>query len=250
MLTEASVCLPGEIRSPGWDGKTLYPPGVDAWVRLNVPSQHAVMLSFLAWDVWDLKNLLHACHAAMDHIEITFRMQSSGDLNIMSCFKDPLKGKVYFADIVSVRLYTNWNKLRATGFRLLYSFHRQGQTPERNADGRWNCSVPFWDSIKDHFPCDLEAECVGAEDEKDCPYSSPLCAPGEFFLGHSCYIYVKRRSQITWDFASAQCQIRTGHLVSFNDMAEWRDLMKLLREHDVKPVFVGLSTATLSLPQM
>ena len=208
------------------------------------------MLSFLALDVLDIKRLLLTCHAALDHIEIKFRTQSARDLNLMSCFKDPLKEKVYFADLVSVRLYSNWNKIRATGFRLLYSFHRQGQTPERGADGRWNCSVPFWDSIKDHFPCDMESECVGAEDETDCPYSSLLCEPGEFFLGHSCYTYVKGTSKITWAFASAQCQIRRSHLVSFNDMGEWRGLMKLLRQYDVKPAFVGLSTATQSLPQM
>ena len=223
---------------------------MDAWVRLNVPSQHAVMLSFLTLDVGDVHSDVRGCHSESDYISIKFRVTSYADVDLMACSGHPTTEKVYRAETVLVGLVTNWDKLRGTGFRLSYSFHRQGQTPERNADGRWNCSVPFWDSIKDHFPCDLEVECVGAEDEKDCPYSSHLCAPGEFFLGHSCYMYVKGRSEITWDFASVQCQKHGGHLVSLNDMAEWRSVMQLLRQFGVGRVFAGITTASQSLPEM
>ena len=226
----------------------MYPAGVDAWVNLNVPAQHAVMLSFLTLDVRQFLN--NKCDTDLDHIAIKVRARTSGDLNLTVCGHDPPSAEVYHADTVSVRLFTEWGKVRGTGFRLLYSFHSRRQTPEMLANGMWNCSVAVWNSIKDHFPCDLKAQCAGGEDEKGCPYSSPLCAPGEFFFGHSCYSYVKNKLDINWTFASVQCQTRGGHLASLNDMAEWRNVMKMLRQYVVDRAFSGLRTATSSLPQM
>ncbi|PVD35470.1 hypothetical protein C0Q70_02433 [Pomacea canaliculata] len=59
-----------------------------------------------------------------------------------------------------------------TGFRLSFSFHALSALPQQLRDGRWNCSVPHWPDFRLHFPCNLVSDCVGGEDEVDCPYTS------------------------------------------------------------------------------
>ncbi|PVD35477.1 hypothetical protein C0Q70_02440 [Pomacea canaliculata] len=63
-----------------------------------------------------------------------------------------------------------------TGFRLYFSFHALSALPQQLMDGRWNCSVPHWPDFRLHFPCNLVSDCVGGEDEVDCPYTSH-CIP-------------------------------------------------------------------------
>ena len=227
----------------------MYPPGVNAEVHLTVPSQHVAMLSFLALDISNVKIGKRSCNEKFDHVLMETRGLASGSMNFTICRTESLEGKVYRADVILIRFITDWNKQRGTGFRLLYSFHSQGQTPERLANGTWNCSVTFWASVQDHFPCNLISECVGGEDEKDCPYTSPLCEPGEFFLGHSCYKYVKEGAD-SWNFASAQCQNRDSQLVSLNDVNEWRRVEEMLQQHGVLKAYTGLRAASPVLPMM
>ncbi|PVD35471.1 hypothetical protein C0Q70_02434 [Pomacea canaliculata] len=66
-----------------------------------------------------------------------------------------------------------------TGFRLSFSFHALSALPQQLRDGRWNCSVPHWPDFRLHFPCNLVSDCVGGEDEVDCPYTSH-CIPDQF----------------------------------------------------------------------
>ena len=241
--------LIGEIRSPGWDGKSLYPPGVDKEIRLTVPPQHVTMLTFLALNMSEVKSGKKACYLQFDRIFITTRGLSSGNLTLIICGSDPPKEKLYTADVISVRFVTNWSDMRATGFRLLYSFHSRGETPEQLPNGTWNCSVQSWASVQDHFPCNLLTECAGGEDEADCPYSSPLCAQGEFFMGHSCYTYL-RVGEISWKVASAQCQMKGSQLVSLNDMSEWRGVIQILRQYGVLQAYTGLRSTSPALPMM
>ena len=216
---------------------------------LPVPPQHVTMMSFLGLDISNVKSGKRSCSKKFDHVLIETRGLASGTMNFTICGTDTPEGKVYRADVISVRFTTAWDKQRGTGFRLLYSFHNHGETPELLADGTWNCSVTFWASVQDHFPCNLVSECVEGEDEKDCSYSSPVCEADEFFLGHSCYKYVKEGAN-SWKFASAQCQNRGSQLVSLNDVNEWRSLVEMLRQHGVFKVYTGLRAASPSLPMM
>ena len=238
----------GEIRSPGWDGQSLYPAGVDSTLRLAVPSGCVAMLTFLAMDIVGNVKIYEGLR--WDHASLTTTGSSSGNFS-MSVYGHHLpEGKVYHADVVLVSFFTDWDMQRATGFRLLYSFPSLEQMPERFADGTWNCSEEGWVSIRDHFPCNLVVDCVGGEDEQDCPYSSPLCGQGEFRLGHSCYAYVTA-GELSWDSASAQCQIRGGQLLSMNDVTEWRNATEMLRQYRVAArVYAGLQSASQGLPIM
>ena len=227
----------------------MYPCGVNSVIRLTVSAQHVAMFTFLALDIHNMVAAIRSCPHYKDHLLISTRGPSSSNLNLVICGNDPPKRKVYPADVISITFFTDWDKWRGIGFRLLYSFHRQGQTPEQFPDGTWNCSVASWASVQGHFPCNLVTECVGGEDEKDCPYSSPLCVQGEFFLGHSCYTYV-RAGAMTWTSASAQCQMSGRHLVSLNDVNEWRRVTQTLRRYGVAQVYTGLRSAPPVLPLM
>nr|KAG5697422.1 hypothetical protein BaRGS_008848 [Batillaria attramentaria] len=59
-----------------------------------------------------------------------------------------------------------------SGFKLLFSFHNHTAVPQRLSEGTWNCSVPYFSNFQQHFRCDLDQDCAGAEDETDCPYTS------------------------------------------------------------------------------
>ena len=223
----------------------LYPSGVDLHVRLVVKPHHAALLSFRALNIhWSV-----GLNCVRDYMVITFT-QSSNETHQLICGYDFPKEKMYQADLIFFNLYTYGDNKRGTGFRLLYSLYNKGQTPEQFADGTWNCSVAFWASIQEHFSCNLAVQCAGREDEMDCPYSSPLCEPGDFFLGRSCYRYVKTGELITWSFASVQCQKQGRQLVNLNDVDEWRSVTKLLRQYHISLVFVGLHIRPLTLPKM
>ena len=229
----------------------MYSPGFESELHLNLPARHVAMLTFLHLDLTVLRNrqFLDDCSKRNDLVVIEMRRSLSDTLSITICGNSPPERSVYQADVISVKFFAYWGQWRGTGFRLLYSFHSQGQTPERFASGMWNCSVGSWSSIKDHFPCDLVKECVGGEDEQDCPYSSSQCEPGQFILGHSCYTYVKAREALSWNSASAQCQIRGGQLVSLNGVTEWRKFTNMLQQFGVVRVYTGLRSASLALPQ-
>nr|KAG5698641.1 hypothetical protein BaRGS_003155 [Batillaria attramentaria] len=44
-------------------------------------------------------------------------------------------------------------------------------------------------SLKQEPECNLEVECLEAEDEVDCPYSSDACGSGQIEAGDKCYTY-------------------------------------------------------------
>ena len=207
------------------------------------------MLLFLALDIYSQNFFGTLCPPLSDHLLIRTRGPSSGNFNLTVCGNVPPEKRMYPADVIFFRFFSNWAALRGTGFKLLYSFHSLGQMLQRSADGKWNCSVASWASMRVHFSCNLVVECAGGEDEQDCPYSSPLCEPGQFFLGHSCYTYMQAGEK-SWDSASAQCQVSGSQLVSLNDMDEWRTVTRLLRQHGVLRVFTGLRSVSPALPLM
>ncbi|XP_070177754.1 G-protein coupled receptor GRL101-like [Littorina saxatilis] len=117
--------------------------------------------------------------------------------------------------------------------------------------GLWNCSVPQWTGFKPHVHCNYKTECVGAEDETDCPYTGH-CPPGYISADGRCYIYVNPRGAISWLEANILCAARYGgYLASFNTREEWSGVtaaLSLARSH--LEFFVGLRTADPGKPHM
>ena len=135
----------------------------------------------------------------------------------------------------------------ALGFRFFFSFHKSAQLSQL-PDKRWNCSVPGWADFQTHFPCNLAAECVGGEDEQDCPYTNvPRCGAGAIFLGESCYFYVISDDKVTWNDAMDKCEKHDAHLVSLNTPIEWIDIMELLAVRG-RSIYLGLRSTSPHLP--
>nr|KAG5697924.1 hypothetical protein BaRGS_026862 [Batillaria attramentaria] len=102
--------------------------------------------------------------------------------------------------------------------------------PLRLPDGKWNCSVPYWADFQQHFLCNLNQECVGMEDEADCPYTTDICGLGRIAVGKGCYIFMRLEEFITWEEASRQCLVHGGVLASLNTPEEWRNVIELLEK--------------------
>ncbi|KAK7102516.1 hypothetical protein V1264_020722 [Littorina saxatilis] len=234
----------GYITSPGWDGHTNTFPGHDCWTRLDVPPEHAVMLTFLD---------LELSPSVFDDCPQEFVLVMTGGTTRQHviqkvCGFSPPEPELFKTDVMHVQFYTSADFVQYTGFRLLYSFYTIPTMPKRDVNGRWNCSVPDWPEFQQHFPCNLLADCAEAEDEEGCPYTSPLCDKGHFHWGTSCYRYFRTTAKISWNEASQDCQRHGSHLVSLNDASEWRNVTSLLSQYHVKSIHTGLRSASASLP--
>ena len=135
-----------------------------------------------------------------------------------------------------------------TGFRLLFSFHQESALPVLLWKWRWNCSVPHWADFQEHFPCNLEADCVHGEDEQDCPYTNvSRCGAGAISLGESCYFYVISENDVSWQDAMDACQSSNAYLANLNTPKEWDDVMQLLFVRR-GAIFLGLRSSDSYLP--
>jgi hypothetical protein len=69
------------------------------------------------------------------------------------------------AQVVQVDL-PNWpRRVELESFKMLYSFHPAIQSPVQLDNGRFNCSVDYYDAFSQHLHCNLEQECQHGEDE-------------------------------------------------------------------------------------
>ncbi|PVD24181.1 hypothetical protein C0Q70_14651 [Pomacea canaliculata] len=125
-----------------------------------------------------------------------------------------------------------------TSFLLDFSFHTLSALPQQLSDGRWNCSVPHWPDFSLHFPCNLVSDCVGNEDEVDCPYTSHVCGPGFLSANGTCLQFVKPVQDVSWETASETCKSRGLVLMTANTFAEWEATRDLLLRYFPYPEFV------------
>ncbi|KAK7088423.1 hypothetical protein V1264_022347 [Littorina saxatilis] len=139
-----------------------------------------------------------------------------------------------------------------TGFQLLFSFHHDSEAPRKSNDVRfWNCSSGQWLQYQQHFPCNLQPDCVDGRDEDNCPYSSPECGRGMIAVGHKCCFIIpgNHESKTSWDIATATCRQLRGQLVSLNGPEEWRSV-ELLAAHVDNLMMIGLRTTNNTLPHV
>ena len=125
-------------------------------------------------------------------------------------------------------------------FRLLFSFHNESSQLEKLPGGKWNCSVPHWSDFHQHFPCNLEPECAGGQDEVQCPYTTDTCGQGRLTINGSCYIYVTPSRDVSWNEAAQICSRKDAQLGSLNTVEEWENVMEILTLSDYKYVFTSL----------
>ncbi|KAK7484058.1 hypothetical protein BaRGS_00024670, partial [Batillaria attramentaria] len=233
-FTSASA---GYIQTPGMDGQTPYPYNMDSWVDVNVPEHHVVMITFSHLDVHDNcgDDAVFLYTGGRNPENMAWEL-CSGEYRPLNFLLDTRRFSVHF---------TSDETESFSGFKLLFSFHNHTAVPQRLSEGTWNCSVPYFSNFQQHFRCDLDQDCAGAEDETDCPYTSEACGPGFISLGDGCYKLMMQEIVVSWTDASTKCQLAGGYLVSLNTREEWHNVTRLLGRLNV---FVGLTAVDPLLP--
>ncbi|KAK7502550.1 hypothetical protein BaRGS_00006125 [Batillaria attramentaria] len=241
----------GYIQTPGWDGKSTYPTNMDTWAQVKIPTGHSVLISFQAVDL-DFKARLI----------LYLGGYSTEDSIIIKTSLIPLpflydRSKPWINDTMEITAHfsSDYDQLtKVTGVRMLFSFHNNTALPEQLSDGKWNCSVPYWDDFRHHFLCDFKQDCDNGEDERQCLYKNHTCGEGWVWLEGKCYLYVRDKQYLTWYDASVACQDRGGYLASLNTPDEYLTVLRFLQaraDSDVySNVYVGLRSASPFLPRM
>ncbi|KAK7502264.1 hypothetical protein BaRGS_00006628, partial [Batillaria attramentaria] len=247
----------GYVQTPGWDKKTEYPVLMDSWVELSVPFGHTIMVSLAEVQV-DLRqsllylDVLNCAESERDRIKVYSGGREDKDLLWISCYKYRPPPALLYTDAVHVHFFSDDVPSSGDlGFKLLFSFHNLSAVPEKNeGSNRWNCSVPYWSDFQQHFPCNLETDCIDGEDERDCLYTTDMCGEGRITMLGRCYLFLSGLT-LTWREANGECYELSGHLVSLNTPDEWDLVMDVLqyRDWDDLHVFIGAHSANPSLPK-
>lgn len=234
----------GYVQTPNWNGENMYPILMDSWVRINVPENHAVLVSIMRLDLED-------CN--YDSLSLYLEGYSQDNFVWKVCRRFPPRPDLYHASVLFLHFISD-ESFSMTGFRLLFSFHNLTALPERLLGGnsnKWNCSVPHWMDFQQHVSCNLQVECIDGKDEVDCPYTSATCGPGFLSAGGSCFFYVTTTKQLTWNDASNVCLLRGARLASLNTLEKFRDINRFLLLRQLESaLYIGLKSAAPTLPHV
>lgn len=248
-----SVSFPGSVQMPVFrPGKVIVISNMDSWARVDVPVNHAVMISFPGHELASpvLRKKGQDCF-----IKLYAGGNSSSHMLWEWCgvrysgYEEPFTPSLLHTDVLWLHAYSRQIPTRM-GFRMLFSFHNRSSLPQRLPDGTWNCSVPHWSDFRQHLPCDLQAQCAGREDEAECPFVSEECGERQYSLGGQCYLYVIPDQPTTMLDAASQCRRHGGHLVSPHTPQKWNDLMELLSWGSYTLHYLGLRNSVPTLPEM
>ncbi|PVD18782.1 hypothetical protein C0Q70_21334 [Pomacea canaliculata] len=201
----------GYIQTQDGTGKPSTHLSMDSWVQVKVPDDHYLLLSVLQLKT---ENYLETCAPERDVAEIYLGGNTSTHLALKLCLTVRLPPTVYQTTEMFVHFRSN-SEEEKTGFRIIFSFHRNSSSPPKLPDGRLNCSVPEWPDFQQHYSCNFVSECVDHEDERNCPYTSPECGPGFVSTGEGCFVIVGHL-QASWYEANTYCLSKECGLAILN----------------------------------
>ena len=245
----------GYIQTPGWDAHNLHPQNMDSVVLVDVPPNHQVMLSILHLNLTG-----HRVRCDTSKVILVVYQRRMSENSTVWQNGRPGQRKVILRRSLlppgtSFYLQFRCGNSQKTGFRLHFSIHKVSATLVYGMG--FNCSVPYFNDFRLHFPCDMVPHCVDREDEVHCPYTTDTCGPGFVTLGGRCLFYdnVRDASVVSsWrklDFLRGQ---RGGRLASLRSRQDHQRLIQNLEPRTAVwgfyRIFIGLHTASLSLPHM
>ncbi|KAK7488828.1 hypothetical protein BaRGS_00019963 [Batillaria attramentaria] len=209
----------GYVQSPHCCHKQLS-RAADTWIRLIVPGELSVMTSFTYFLFHD-RDPLPLNSSKCRHNGLEFYKGGNTALHRIwaACGMVPPSTAVHVTPVLYWHFIAAFAIKPHPGFNLSFSFHNHTSVPQQLPGGQWNCSVPYWDDFRHHFPCDLVAQCVDNEDEAACPYSSRQCGPGFLEGGGGCHFLILpdySRSSSTWREAANWCLERGAQISSFS----------------------------------
>ncbi|PVD27169.1 hypothetical protein C0Q70_12323 [Pomacea canaliculata] len=116
--------------------------------------------------------------------------------------------------------------------------------------GLWDCSVPNYNTFKQHLECNLEAECDGGEDEgPHCGFSSLACN-GSVAVGDKCYENLQTFEVVSARSSEEKCKKRGGHLATMKSREEWKAFVKLFQYGKrLSMAMIGLRTSRTDWPK-
>lgn len=215
---------------------------MDSWVKVDIPEQSAIMVSVPHMDIEGRVPTI--CPA--DGLEV-YENDISNQSSWTRCRDVPVLTILHQTRTLFVHFYSN-EYGNNTGFRLVFTIHNQSAVPTLLEDGRWNCSGLNKTDFSDHFSCNLKYDCIGSEDEADCPYTSPRCGVGQPFFENSCYIWQMPWPLMTWKEAFDFCLSQGARLASLNTPAEYNNVFSLLRLTEYGNAYVGMLQMFMQRP--
>ena len=142
--------------------------GTDARYHLVLPDGQVVMTSI---QLIQLTRTRH-CRAYL----VLYSRSTDGQESLLwkTCHKTDIATRVYQTSLLIRFKVKSFSSNR--GFKLLYTFHLQSQSPHKLPTSMFNCSVSHYSDFKEHLDCNLKQECEGREDEGGhCSFSSQRC---------------------------------------------------------------------------
>ena len=155
--------------------------------------------------------------------------------------------KAIILDSVSIYKYNQYTPPFFPCLQKDSSPHRLSQV-----DDVWNCTGRQWPEFRVHLQCNSYLQCAGGEDEEECRYRRCHQTGVGVQVADKCYMLGRPRVPLSWIQASHTCQLHGGHLASIRSPAHM-DYLKhffLYLGWRTVRVFIGLHTASLSLPAM
>ena len=232
----------GYVTSPGYDGIHKYGYDVNSTVDLDVPGGFVVMVSF-------------------PHLDISANIQMNGRFGDgPASFASHVSVYLVCEDFVSLAFkytgeitpppslhncslrihFESFKNAGNFGFKMLFSLHPVSTAPSFLDNGLLDCSVPHYDSFKQHVQCNLEPECPDGKDERDCSFSSASCDKGSASFLDKCLVFASGREKLTWDAANDGCFNTGGRLVTLNTPSKLSRFREAFRAKRILfPVYVG-----------
>ncbi|PVD27186.1 hypothetical protein C0Q70_12340 [Pomacea canaliculata] len=211
----------GYVTSYGFEEGKPYPCGINATRQISAPDGLVMMISFT-------KVLLDVSNVVFNGNDVlkVYRINDKGSLVLWK----NLRGQMKSSASVETNILLHFEEKPPNygfGFQMFFTFHPSSQAPLLLNSELWNCSVPHYNSFKQHLECNLEPECQGGEDEgPHCPFSSPACN-GSVAVNNKCYRYVKNNSSSSWNGLVEQCKKLGGNVASMKSKEEWDAMLKI-----------------------
>ena len=179
---------------------------MDSWVHVTGPSDHVTLLTLVQSDVKNKdKFRFHEPRAPLEYLRANRAIEDPPESSSPDEEESPHPERVQYKregfNLLEVLLYDInefyvqfksrykagcFDIYKETGFKLLFYLVQQSRAPQKVHGGRLNCSIPAFVEYKHMFPCNMIQDCVGGEDETECPYTSSLCAKGQLHRVFGC----------------------------------------------------------------
>ncbi|PVD27183.1 hypothetical protein C0Q70_12337 [Pomacea canaliculata] len=176
----------GYVTSYGFEDGKQYPCGTNATRLITAPDNYVTMISFTKVHL-DVRDFISP---GSDVLSV-YKINDTGSLVLLKEIYALQKSSPMVQTNIFLRLLKK-SRMYGDGFKLLFTFHPSSLAPRRLDNGLWDCSVPHYNTFKQHLECNLEQECHEGQDEgSHCPYSSPACN-GSVAVGRKCYVYIEK----------------------------------------------------------